>query len=409
MFLELLGQGFGLSCNYNNGGDGFVCFDFCSLGSGCMLIFVNGCCWVNFGEGVNSFVDLNFILFVVVECVEILCDGVFVIYGFDVIVGVVNIIMKDDYEGFEFIYQIGEYFDGGGMVMFFIVIFGMMSDNVFIMGGLFYVNISVFFNVDCVQIVVCLFFGGFFGMLQGCFVYGGVVLGCFNFQLLEGIVGMVLGDFCCWEFLEDCFNYNLYNYVEMLFECYNVFLCVIYDILDIQFFYVDMFYQNCQFEQLFVLMLFFYGFGDFGGQEGIVVFNLFNLFGLEFCGFDGLMVDGCICDDVMLGVGNYVVGWFGCCMFEVGNCLFQQDIIIYIVCFGFDGEFVGWNYSVYYFYGQNEFVIMMEGFLNIGNICCVLFGDDCMGDCVYLNIFGGQGVDSVYFGDGLWSGFGLIM
>ena len=408
MLLELPGQGSGLSRNYNNGGDGSVRLDFRSLGSGRTLILVNGRRWVNSGEGADGSVDLNSIPSAAVERVEILRDGASAIYGSDAIAGVVNIIMKDDYEGLEFTHQIGEYFDGGGMATSSTVTFGTTSDNASIMGGLSYVNIGALSNADRAQTAARPSFGGSSGTPQGRFAYGGVVPGCSNFQPSEGTAGTAPGDFRCWESPEDRFNYNPYNYVETPSERYNAFLRATYDISDTQSFHVDMSYQNRQSEQLLAPMPLFYGFGDFGGQEGIAASNPFNPFGVEFCGFDGLTVDGRTCDDATLGAGNYAVGWFGRRMLEAGNRLFQQDITTYIARLGFDGEFAGWNYSVFYSYGQNESVTTTEGLLNTGNIRRALSGDDCTGDCVPLNIFGGQGADSAYLGDGLWSGSGSI-
>jgi hypothetical protein len=46
--------------------------------------------------------------------------------------------------------------------------------------------------------------------------------------------------------------------------------------------------------------------------------------------------------------------------------------------------------------------------LNTGNIRKGLSGDDCKGDCVALNVFGGQGSDGSYLGEGLWDGSGTI-
>ena len=56
---------------------------------------------------------------------------------------------------------------------------------------------------------------------------------------------------------------------------------------------------------------------------------------------------------------------------------------------------------------QNKNVTTTEGLLNTGNIKNALAGD-CTSPCVPLNIFGGQGANSKYLGDGLWSGDGSI-
>lgn len=67
-------------------------------------MFVNGCRIVVslFVFGIENFVDINSIFVFVVECVEVLVMGVLVIYGVDVVVGVINYIFKNDYEGLEF-------------------------------------------------------------------------------------------------------------------------------------------------------------------------------------------------------------------------------------------------------------------------------------------------------------------
>lgn len=64
-----------------------------------ILILINGCCVVLslFVVGIENFVDVNLILFVVIECIDIFVIGVLVIYGVDVVVGVINYIFKDDF------------------------------------------------------------------------------------------------------------------------------------------------------------------------------------------------------------------------------------------------------------------------------------------------------------------------
>lgn len=52
-------------------------------------------------SGGNQFVDLNLIPIAAVERVEVLHDGASALYGTDAVAGVVNIILKKDYTGFE--------------------------------------------------------------------------------------------------------------------------------------------------------------------------------------------------------------------------------------------------------------------------------------------------------------------
>ena len=52
-------------------------------------------------------------------------------------------------------------------------------------------------------------------------------------------------------------------------------------------------------------------------------------------------------------------------------------------------------------YGGDAFNLCLSLFK--ANIKKSLSGDACTGSCVPLNLFGGQGSDSQYIGDGLWT------
>ncbi len=73
------------------------------LGSKRTLVLVDGKRWVkgSSASGVSGAVDLNTIPVNVIDRIEILQDGASTIYGSDAIGGVVNIITKNAYEGFE--------------------------------------------------------------------------------------------------------------------------------------------------------------------------------------------------------------------------------------------------------------------------------------------------------------------
>ena len=62
----------------------------------------------------NAAADLSFIPSSAIERLEVLTDGAAAIYGSDAIAGVVNIILKDDYEGGTINTNVSEYTDGGG-------------------------------------------------------------------------------------------------------------------------------------------------------------------------------------------------------------------------------------------------------------------------------------------------------
>lgn len=92
----------------NNGADGVAQVDLRGMGSQRTLVLLNGRRMVNSGSGANSSVDLNSIPVAMIARVEILKDGASAVYGSDAIAGVVNIITKKDFEGFQLD------FNGGG-------------------------------------------------------------------------------------------------------------------------------------------------------------------------------------------------------------------------------------------------------------------------------------------------------
>jgi iron complex outermembrane receptor protein len=85
----------------NNGADGVAQVDLRGMGSQRTLVLLNGRRMVNSGSGADSSVDLNSIPVAMISRVEILKDGASAVYGSDAIAGVVNIITKKDFEGFQ--------------------------------------------------------------------------------------------------------------------------------------------------------------------------------------------------------------------------------------------------------------------------------------------------------------------
>ncbi len=91
----------------NNGADGVAQVDLRGMGSQRTLVLLNGRRIVNSGSGADSSVDLNSIPVAMIARVEILKDGASAVYGSDAIAGVVNIITKKDFDGFQLDVQAG--------------------------------------------------------------------------------------------------------------------------------------------------------------------------------------------------------------------------------------------------------------------------------------------------------------
>jgi outer membrane receptor protein involved in Fe transport len=84
---------------YGSTADGLTTVDLRGLGETRTMVLVDGTRWIPTGtEGV---VDLNTIPTALVERVEVVTGGASAVYGSDAMAGVVNFILKDDFEGAE--------------------------------------------------------------------------------------------------------------------------------------------------------------------------------------------------------------------------------------------------------------------------------------------------------------------
>ncbi|WP_417471404.1 TonB-dependent receptor plug domain-containing protein [Maricaulis sp.] len=83
----------------NNPGDGTATVSLRGLGTTRTLVLVDGQRFV--GSSVNNVVDLNNIPAAMVASIDIVTGGASAVYGSDAVAGVVNFIMKDDFEGVE--------------------------------------------------------------------------------------------------------------------------------------------------------------------------------------------------------------------------------------------------------------------------------------------------------------------
>lgn len=88
-----------IGSNTNNGNDGSATVDLRNLGEQRTLVLVNGRRFVPYDyQGV---VDVSMIPTSLIERVEVITGGASAVYGADAIAGVVNFILKEDFEGIE--------------------------------------------------------------------------------------------------------------------------------------------------------------------------------------------------------------------------------------------------------------------------------------------------------------------
>ncbi len=121
--------GMAVGSTTNNGADGVAQVDLRGMGSNRTLVLLNGRRMVNSGSGADSAVDLNTIPVAMIARVEILKDGASAVYGSDAIAGVVNIITKKDFEGFQFDVNGGATSEGDGENIELSGLYGFNTDR----------------------------------------------------------------------------------------------------------------------------------------------------------------------------------------------------------------------------------------------------------------------------------------
>ena len=90
--------------NQDSTANGAASISLRGLGADATLVLVNGrrVAISSFAENITTnFVDINSIPVAAIERVEVLKDGSSAVYGSDAVAGVVNIILRKDFEGFE--------------------------------------------------------------------------------------------------------------------------------------------------------------------------------------------------------------------------------------------------------------------------------------------------------------------
>ena len=92
-----------------NGASGTATVSLRNLGATRTLVLIDGK-RMPYGSPIDAAADLNQIPAQLVERVEVLTGGASAVYGSDAIAGVVNFIMKKDFEGLEVTAQYGQYF-----------------------------------------------------------------------------------------------------------------------------------------------------------------------------------------------------------------------------------------------------------------------------------------------------------
>jgi len=221
----------------NGGGDGASTIDLRGLGSARTLLLVNG------RRVVNS--DVNSIPAAAVERIEILTSGASAVYGSDAVAGVVNFILRRDFDGLTASIDFGitpSHQDGqrsGGSITF-----GQVGDKGNIIAGLSYNKFDGIssndrdFSKDATYL-----YSGYvtvFGSSRNpngriFFPEGSPLIdqyGCGSVTLTPGTSGTSQGDFRCYSSARDSYNYQATNLIMTPQERTNAFFLANYQITD---------------------------------------------------------------------------------------------------------------------------------------------------------------------------------
>ena len=230
----------------NNGGDGSVRVDLRGLGSGRTLNLVNGLRMVDGG-------DFQTIPSAMIERIEILKDGAAAAYGADAVAGVINIITREDFEGFEIEALTADGFDmDDGMQKSISFLAGKAFDDGHIAFGAEYIDQSQAYQSDApwdyFQVPTVIYPGGcenqpaapYDGTPQGgCYFYGSsrIPEGRLTFGQVPGYrrdMGLLMNEDGSGLSPYDgrYYNYAPVNYIQTPYEKMNMFASVRFNVTD---------------------------------------------------------------------------------------------------------------------------------------------------------------------------------
>jgi outer membrane receptor protein involved in Fe transport len=339
----------------NGGGLGASTISLRGLGSARTLVLVNG-------HRIN-YVDVNTIPVTAIERVEVLTDGASSVYGSDAVAGVVNFILRSNYQGAEFSadYGISDRDDGQRQAYHFT--FGQTTDKGSIMGGVDYNKQDAVLaaNRDFSKDSLYLYYGNLYAFGSSRTPTGSISLppnlkaqfGCSTVTLKA--LGSVttpptLNDYRCYEGT-DAYNYQSNGNVDLTpQERTNAFLIGNYKLTDNIEVYLEYYHNKTQSAASLAPQ----PVDTNGSPLFISAQSYYNPFGVDF------------------GDGNAHPGAFGLKTRTTGNGnrIFNNSTLADQVTTGFKGTFgdSSWQWNMYFNYGHFSTIAHTAGFINITKI-----------------------------------------
>ncbi|MES2402835.1 MAG: TonB-dependent receptor, partial [Pseudomonadota bacterium] len=343
----------------NGGGSGSTNVGLRGLGASRTLILVDGQRLVGF-QGV---VDLNFIPVAAVERIEVLTDGASAVYGSDAIGGVINIILKSNYQGAQFQanYGTSDHEDasrrGGSFV------FGQTSDKGSILAGFEYEKFDDLeqsqrpFSANAVSLSTSNgapspSVGGSTFAARDRVKFPGATAGCpagsLGLSLNEGAASSgksptTPGDYHCFDTSKDLYNYAAVNLIMTPQERTSAFFKGTYHLSDNVDFYATYLHQKTVSRAQLAPPV-------FGTPTGVTISaqSYYNPFGVEFTPSNGTI--------------------FRTRLFPVGNRVADNATTKDQMNIGFRGNVnifnQNWTWDVGYNYGHASRIVTNMGYPN---------------------------------------------
>jgi iron complex outermembrane receptor protein len=268
----------------NGGGGGASAIDLRGFGSARTLVLIDG------RRIVNN--DLNAIPASAVERIEVLTVGASSVYGSDAVAGVVNFIMRKDFQGLQATIDIGASSRGDGQRQGGSFTFGQTGEKGNVMAGVDYNKFHAISSGDrdFSKNATYLSYGSVFNGGSSRNPYGRInlpsgnplrtALGCSSVTRIAGTSGSTTADYRCYNGATDAYNYQATNLIQTPQERTNAFFLGNYQISDDVTAFLQVYHNKTS-----------SGFGIAAlpfdaNSDGVVVSgqNYYNPFGIDFGG-----------------------------------------------------------------------------------------------------------------------------
>ena len=389
---EITSAGSAINTAFNSpdqGGDGGVRVSLRNLEPQRTLVLVNGRRWVKATTqaGVANAADLSTIPAAAVDRIEVLTGGASSVYGSDAIAGVVNIITRRDFTGTSASAQYGQTSESDGDEEAYSFTMGRGNDNGNLLFNISYTKQKEIMAADRAISRVPQFGADAFGgpisrgssaTPEGRFVFIDPNTGEVRDLTRDPGSGPVSeGDFRPFDGTADRFNFAPDNFLQIPLEQTSAFIQADHEFSPQLRFFTEAFYNRRESTQLQAPVPIFAGSaGILPLDVSISADNPFNPFGFDLDATDNLILAG----------RRFV---------EAGTRNYNGKVDTWRWTGGVDGSFqIGgrpFDWDVSYTYSRSERTATIENLLNHDRLARALGpADQCTGECVPFNFFGGQ-------------------